>query len=239
MQPCFFHLSGVLPPSEVVPRVKQAIETAYAKRGSAVVERNFAAVDRALESLYKVQVPSAPSGDLHRMPPPPSHAPDFVRRVTARLLEGEGDLLPVSALPVDGTFPTGTARWLKRRIAQDMPVWDPSLCIDCGKCAVVCPHSAIRMKIYAAGRARGRPPGFLSKAYRSHDIADHLLTVQVLPDDCTGCGLCVEICPAHSKSEVKHKSLDMAPVGARRDDRASPMGVLRIYPRDATRHGPP
>jgi len=217
MQPCFFHLSGVMPQSEVVPRVKDTIDKAYSKRGRAVVERNYAAVDRALESLSEVAVPDVPAGDLHRMPPPPDAAPEFVKRVTARLIAGEGDLLPVSAMPVDGTFPTGTAKWQKRQIALDMPVWDPSLCIDCGKCAVVCPHTAIRMKIYRPDALKGAPTGFQSKPYRSRDLPDRLLTVQVLPDDCTGCGLCVAICPAHSKTEVKHKSLDMEPVDSRRE----------------------
>jgi pyruvate-ferredoxin/flavodoxin oxidoreductase len=216
MQPCFFHLSGLLPPGEVVPRVKQAIEDAYGRRGQEIVDRNFAAVERALENLAEVTVPPATVGDLHRLPPVDPLAPEFVQRVTSRLLAGEGDLLPVSALPVDGTFPTGTARYERRDIATEMPVWDPSLCIDCGKCAIVCPHSAVRTKVYPPGDLDGAPEGFLSKLFRSHDLPGHLLTVQVAPDDCTGCGICVEVCPARSKSEARHKSLDMAPVGDRR-----------------------
>jgi pyruvate-ferredoxin/flavodoxin oxidoreductase len=217
MQPCFFALAGVLPADEVIPRIKHAIEAAYAKRGTAVVERNFEAVDRALENMTQVQLPTAPIGDLHRMTLPPDDAPEFVRRVTARLLAGEGDLLPVSALPVDGTFPVGTASWEKRAIAQQLPMWDPSLCIDCGKCAVVCPHSAIRLKVYAPDALEGAPDGFLSKPYASRELVGRRLTVQVAPDDCTGCGVCVDVCPAHSKTESKHKSLDIAPAGDRRD----------------------
>jgi len=217
MQPCFFALSGVLRDDEVVPRIKHAIEVAYAKRGSAVVERNFEAVDRALENMTKVVVPAAPAGDLHRMTLPPDNAPEFVRRVTARLLADEGDLLPVSAMPVDGTFPVGTARWEKRAIAQQLPRWDPDLCIDCGKCAVVCPHSAIRLKVFTPDVLDGAPEGFLSKPYASRELVGRRLTVQVAPDDCTGCGVCVDVCPARSKTESKHKSLDIAPADERRD----------------------
>jgi pyruvate-ferredoxin/flavodoxin oxidoreductase len=143
MQPCFFALAGL---EHLIPQIKHAVEATYGKRGSAVVERNFAAVDRALENLAEVQVPETPTNGHAPVHALADSAPDFVRRVTARLIAGEGDLLPVSALPVDGAFPTGTARWEKRAIAQDMPMWDPDLCTDCGKCAVVCPHSAIRLK---------------------------------------------------------------------------------------------
>ena len=139
-------------------------------------------------------------------------APDFVKRVTARMLEGNGDLLPVSALPVDGAFPTGTARWEKRSLAAEIPIWDPSICIDCGKCAIVCPHSTIRTKVFGPEALEGAPDGFASKDFRSRDLPGMKLTVQVAPDDCTGCGVCVEVCPAHSKEEVKHKAINMTPV---------------------------
>ncbi len=213
MQPCFFALAGL---EHLIPEIKHAIEATYGKRGSAVVERNFAAVDRALENLAEVQVPSSPTNGQVPALALPDSAPGFVRRVTARLIAGEGDLLPVSALPVDGAFPTGTARWEKRAIAQDMPMWDPDLCTDCGKCAVVCPHSAIRLKAYPPSALQGAPVGFLSKPYTSRDLPGHRLTVQVAPDDCTGCGICVDVCPARSKTEAKHKSLDLAPAIERR-----------------------
>ena len=209
MQPCFFHLSGVLPEAEVVPQIKKAVEKTYGKRGRTIVERNLAAIDRAIEDLVKVTVPATTTGDLHRMPPLPEAAPDFVRRVTARMLEGEGDLLPVSALPVDGTWPTGTAKWEKRAIAQELPIWDASICIDCGKCAVTCPHTAIRIKVFTPDALEGAPDSFQSKKYNSRDLPGHLLSVQVAPDDCTGCGVCVDVCPVRSKTEVKHKSLNM------------------------------
>jgi pyruvate-ferredoxin/flavodoxin oxidoreductase len=217
MQPCFFALSGVMPQDEVSDRIKAAIEQTYGKRGSVVVERNFAAVDHALDGMAEVEVPAVATSTLHRMPPLPDTAPDFVQRVTERLLAGEGDLLPVSALPVDGTFPTGTGRWEKRAIAQDLPVWDPDLCIDCGKCALVCPHTAIRLKAYDPSELADAPEGFQSKPFASRELPGRLLTVQVAPDDCTGCGLCVEVCPARSKTEAKHKSLDLAPAAERRE----------------------
>ena len=129
----------------------------------------------------------------------PPDAPDFVQRVTARLLAGQGDLLPVSALPPDGTFPTGTARFEKRAIAHEIPIWDPTICIDCGKCALACPHAAVRMKVFAPEALAGAPDGFRSKSFRSRELPDHQLTIQVAPDDCTGCGVCVDVCPARSK----------------------------------------
>ncbi len=217
MQPCFFHLSGVIPADEVLPKIKASVEAAYGKRGRTVVERNFAAIERAIAELVEVTVPATTGGDLHRMPPLPPQAPDFVQRVTATMLAGAGDLLPVSALPVDGTWPTGTARWEKRAIAQDLPVWDPSICIDCGKCAIVCPHTAIRIKVFPNAALDGAPDGFQSKSFASRDLPDHRLTVQVAPDDCTGCGVCVDVCPAKSKTEVKHKAINMAPAVEHRD----------------------
>jgi pyruvate-ferredoxin/flavodoxin oxidoreductase len=214
MQPCFFALSGVLPRDEAIAAIKTWIEKAFSRRGEEVVARNFAAVDRALDGLRQVQVPAAATATRHRRPTVSEEAPDFVKRVTARMLEGNGDLLPVSALPVDGAFPTGTARWEKRSLAAEIPIWDPSICIDCGKCAIVCPHSTIRMKVFAPEALEGAPEGFEVKDFRSRDLPGMKLTIQVAPDDCTGCGVCVEVCPAHSKEEVKHKAINMTPVDA-------------------------
>jgi pyruvate-ferredoxin/flavodoxin oxidoreductase len=217
MQPCFFALSGVMPAAQATAALKQAIVEAYGKRGESVVDSNLAAVDRALDELVPLPVPEAVEGDRHRLPPPPPGAPDFVRRVTARLLAGEGDLLPVSALPVDGTFPTGTARFEKRALATELPVWDPSLCIDCGKCAIVCPHAAVRMKVYDPQVLTAAPEGFESKNYGGRELPGRKLTVQVAPDDCTGCGICVDVCPAISKLDPGHRSLDLAPAEQRRE----------------------
>ena len=217
MQPCFFHLSGVLPSDEAIVRIKDSIEKAYGKRGQDIVDRNYAAVDRAIQALVEVKVPDETSGDLHLLPPVPAAAPDFVRKVTATMLAGEGDLLPVSALPVDGTWPTATSQWEKRAIAQDIPIWDPSICTDCGKCAVICPHSAIRIKVFPSEDLAGAPESFQSKKFNSRALQDHRLSVQVAPDDCTGCGICVDVCPAHSKTDPEHKSINMEPVLAHRD----------------------
>jgi pyruvate-ferredoxin/flavodoxin oxidoreductase len=213
MQPCFFKLSGVLPEEEAIAAIKRSIEKTYAKRGEEVVRRNFEAVDLSLANLHRVEVPASAEEDgSHRLPPVPAEAPDFVQRVTARMLAGEGDLLPVSALPVDGTFPIGTARWEKRGIAQEIPIWDPSICIDCGKCALTCPHAAIRMKVFEPSAVAGAPSTFPTKEFSSRDLPGMLLSIQVSPDDCTGCGICVDVCPAKSKTEVKHKSINLEPI---------------------------
>jgi len=209
MQPCFFQLSGVLPVEEVIPRIKAGIEKAYGKKGRKVVERNFTAVDRALNELTQVKLAATATSALHRMPPLPSNAPDFVTKVTAHLMRGEGDLLPVSAMPADGTWPTDTAQWEKRSIAQDLPIWDPDLCTDCGKCAVTCPHTALRIKIFPKEQLEGAPEGFQSKAFKSRDLPDHLLSIAIAADDCTGCGICVDVCPAVSKTDPSHRSLDL------------------------------
>lgn len=218
MQPCFFALSGVVDRSAAVRLVKDSVEKEYSRRGQAVIDRNHAAIDRALDGMHRVDVPAV-ADSLHTLRPPvAANAPDFVRDVTARMLAGEGDLLPVSALPVDGTFPTGTARWEKRALADVLPVWDADLCIDCGKCAIVCPHAAIRMKAFPADALAGAPADFLSKPYGGKDLpAGTRLTVQVAPDDCTGCGICVDVCPARSKSDAKHKAIDLLPAMDHRD----------------------
>jgi pyruvate-ferredoxin/flavodoxin oxidoreductase len=212
MQPCFFALSGVLPRTQAVAAIKAWVEKAFSRRGEEVVARNFAAIDGALDALQRVDVPSVATSTRQRRPTVSEEAPDFVKRVTARMMEGNGDLLPVSALPVDGAFPTGTAKWEKRSLAAEIPIWDPSICIDCGKCAIVCPHSTIRMKVFAPEALEGAPESFESKDFRSRDLPGMKLTIQVAPDDCTGCGVCVEVCPAHSKEEVKHKAINMTPV---------------------------
>ena len=215
MQPCFFQLAGILPAEDAIRRIKGFVEKTYAKRGEAVVARNFAAIDRSLAALGHVRLGTV--GADRPVLPPATPQTDFVAAFTARLMAGDGDLLPVSAMPADGTFPTGTTKYEKRAIAQMIPVWDPTICIDCGKCAMVCPHAAIRMNVFPIEAVATAPAGFLSKDFKSRELADHRLTIQVAPDDCTGCGVCVDVCPAKSKTDSSHKAIDMAPVAERRD----------------------
>jgi pyruvate-ferredoxin/flavodoxin oxidoreductase len=211
LQACFFSLAGVLPEAEAIAAIKNAIQRTYAKRGTAILEKNFAAVDLALTELHEVAVPLLVTGELHVRLAVPAEAPDFVQRVTAEMIAGRGDLLPVSAMPVDGAFPVGTARWERRDIAAELPRWDPSICIDCAKCTLVCPHAAIRMKVYSPDLLAGAPQGFQHKEWKSKEQPGMVMTIQIAPDDCNGCGTCADYCPAHSKQVVKHKSIDMAP----------------------------
>ena len=191
--------------------IKHAIEKTYGKRGEAVVRKNWDAVDSALAHLHEVQVPDRVTSGLDIRPPVPVEAPEFVQTVTAPMIAGHGDLLPVSALPVDGTYPTGTTRWEKRNIALEIPVWDEALCIQCGKCVLVCPHAVIRAKVYPADRLGEAPETFKSAPARWREFSEARFTLQVAPEDCTGCALCVEVCPAKSKSEVRHRAINMMP----------------------------
>ena len=199
----------MLPREEAIAAIKHSIEKTYGKRGESVVKKNFAAVDAALDHLYEVKVPAEVTSLFDIRPAVPAAAPDFVQRVTAKIIAGEGDDLPVSAMPVDGTFPTATAQWEKRNIALEIPVWDEELCIQCGKCVLVCPHSVIRAKVYDDSYLAGAPGTFKAVPARWKDLKDRKYTLQVAPEDCTGCTLCVQICPAKSKSEVKHRAINM------------------------------
>ncbi len=211
MQTCFFAISGVLPPAQAIAKIKESIEKAYGRRGADVVAKNFAAVDATLAQLKLVPIPSAASGTRHRQPMVPADAPDFVSRVSAMIMAGKGDLLPVSAFPVDGTWPVSTARWEKRNIAAEIPVWEPEICTQCNQCALLCPHAAIRPKAYPETALEKPPVGFKSVAYKAPDLRGFKYTLQVAPEDCTGCHLCVEICPAHDRKEPKRKAINMAP----------------------------
>ena len=211
MQVCFFAISGVLPRDEAIARIKASIKKTYGKRGEAVVKQNYAAVDSALAHLHEVRVP-ADSRDGAELPPTvPEKAPEFVRQVTAQMIGGRGDALPVSAFPVDGTYPTGTSQWEKRNIAQEVPVWESDLCIQCGKCVMVCPHSTIRAKVYDENELARAPGGFKHMPAKWRELQDKAYTIQVAVEDCTGCRLCVEVCPAKDKSQVSRKALNMHP----------------------------
>jgi pyruvate-ferredoxin/flavodoxin oxidoreductase len=211
MQTCFFAISGTLPQAEAIAKIKEAIQKTYGKRGEAVVRENFAAVDSALAHLHQVDVPSEASSSFDMHPPVPLSAPDFVREVTAHIMADEGDSLPVSALPIDGTYPSGTTKWEKMNIAQEVPVWEEDICIQCGKCVLVCPHSVIRAKVYYKSALEGAPETFKSADARWRELAGQLYTLQVAVEDCTGCQLCVEICPAKDKSRVERKAINMRP----------------------------
>ena len=221
MQTCFFAISGVLPREEAIAAIKHAIEKTYGKRGESVVQKNFAAVDEALSHLHQVNVPGKITAVFDIRPYVPAAAPDFVQKFTARIIAGEGDDLPVSAMPIDGTFPTATAQWEKRNIALEIPEWDEELCIQCGKCVLVCPHSVIRAKVYDDSYLGGRPSTFKSVPARWKDMKDRKYTLQVAPEDCTGCTLCVQVCPAKSKSEVKHRAINMVAQPPLRDSEAA------------------
>ncbi len=211
MQTCYFAISGVLPKDEAIAQIKKAIRKTYGKRGEAVVLKNYEAVDRTLENLIQVNYPDAPTSIHHLNPIVPESAPDFVKRVTAAMLAGKGDQLPVSAFPVDGTWPTGTTRWEKRNIAEEIPVWESDLCIQCNKCAIVCPHAAIRPKVYQPDLLAKAPPTFKSTEFKAREYPGLKYSLQVAAEDCTGCRLCVEVCPAKDKANPSRKALNMAP----------------------------
>ena len=211
MQTCFFAISGILPREEAIEKIKSAIKKTYGAKGDEIVQLNFKAVDGTLANLHEVKVPEKATATIARPLTVPAEAPDLVKQVTALILEGKGDLLPVSAFPVDGTWPTATTQWEKQNIAIDIPVWDEGLCIQCNKCVLVCPHTAIRAKVYDPPALDGAPETFKAVDYKAKDFAGSKYTIQVAPEDCTGCELCVRVCPAKDKSNPKHKSLDMAP----------------------------
>jgi pyruvate-ferredoxin/flavodoxin oxidoreductase len=209
LQTCFFSISGILEPEQAVERIKAAIAKTYGRRGAEVVRRNQAAVDRALEGLHRVELPEQVTA-THRPPPVvPADAPEFVRTVTAAMMAGRGDELPVSALPVDGTYPSGTTRYEKRNISDQVAVWDPDLCIQCGNCSFVCPHSVIRSRYYHPSRLERSPEGFRSAPLNAPGLPDTRYTLQVYVEDCTGCGLCVEACPVSGGGDPVHKAINL------------------------------
>jgi pyruvate-ferredoxin/flavodoxin oxidoreductase len=211
MQTCFFAISGVLPREEAIAQIKKAIKKTYGKRGEAVVQKNFEAVDAALAHLHKVELPAAASSNFDLIPSISSSAPEFVRNVLGEIAAGRGDLLPVSAIPAGGAFPTATSQWEKRNIAQFVPVWDKDLCIQCGKCVMVCPHAVIRAKVYSPELGDKAPATFKWAKPKWKGMETDHYTLQVAPEDCTGCAVCVDVCPVKSKSDASKKAINMAP----------------------------
>jgi pyruvate-ferredoxin/flavodoxin oxidoreductase len=210
LQTCFFALCAVLPRDQAISQIKESIRHSYGAKGEEVVRRNFAAVDAALARLREVPVPAQACSTFERPPAVPATAPRFVREVTARMLEGRGDEIPVSLMPADGTFPSGTAAWEKRNIAEEVPVWRPELCIQCGQCSMVCPHSVIRAKYFHESRLEGSPPGFQSAPINGRGFPGIAFTLQVYVEDCTGCGACIEACPGVSATEPDVKAIYLA-----------------------------
>ncbi len=211
LQTCFFALSGVLPRDEAIAQIKKRIRKTYAVKGDKVVEQNFRAVDTALQRLHEVKVPTKVSSRFERPPVVPAEAPQFVREVTARMFEGLGDDIPVSKLPADGTFPSGTAAFEKRNVAEEVPVWEADICVQCGQCSFVCPHSVIRAKYYDEAQLDGRPDTFKSAPVNVRGYPGVGFSLQFYVEDCTGCGLCVEACPAHSLIDPGIKAINLAP----------------------------
>jgi pyruvate-ferredoxin/flavodoxin oxidoreductase len=209
LQTCFFAISGVLPRDAAIASIKSAISSSYARRGADVVRRNHAAVDQALAGLHRIEVPGQVTSV--RVPPPavPAHAPEFVRNVTGLMLAGRGDELPVSALPADGTYPSGTAAYEKRNISELVAEWDPEMCIQCGNCSFVCPHSVIRSTYYDESLLSGAPPTFRSAPLDARGLPDTRFTLQIYAEDCTGCELCVQACPVAAPGDPERKAINL------------------------------
>jgi len=216
MQTCFFAISGILPKDEAIARIKEAVKKTYGKKGQRLLDRNYSAIDATLEGLSQVSVPGQVSSDFERPAAVPADAPDFVRNVTATLIEGQGNSLPVSLMPLDGTWPTGTTRFEKRNIALELPQWEQDLCTHCGKCPMVCPHAAIRAKVFPVELTDNAPETFQHVQIKGKDFPQgHHISYQIAPDDCTGCGLCAEVCPIRDRKDPTRKALNMKPAEER------------------------
>lgn len=209
MQTCFFELSGVLPPNEAISQIKKAIEKTYFKRGRALIEKNFAAVDQALENLFEVTIPKNRTAEENESLSAAANAPDFFRRVTSMMIAGYGDKIPVSAMPVDGTYPSGTAKFEKRNVSDRIAVWDEASCIQCGNCSFVCPHSVIRSKFYHRDHLASAPDGFRSAPINARGFPETRYSLQVYLEDCTGCKLCYEVCPVEERGDDKKRAINI------------------------------
>ncbi len=222
MQTCFFAISKILPADEAITHIKKAVEKTYGRKGKRIIERNYAAIDAALAGLHEVTVPGSTNTSLEKQPSVPANAPTFIQQVTGEIIAGRGDAIPVSFLPNDGTYPMGSSRWERRNLAKEIPVWDEELCIHCGKCPLVCPHAAIRSKVFPVEQAADAPSSFKFVPVKGKEFADGLqISYQVAPEDCTGCGLCVDICPVKDKSNASRKALNMEPQPALREAEAA------------------
>lgn len=211
MQTAFFALCGILPKEEAIQKIRDTIQKTYGRRGPKVVEQNFAAVDQALATLFPVRIPERVTATEDIRPPVPPGSPDFVREVIGEIIAGRGDQIPVSKMPIDGTFPTATTQYEKRGISLELPVWEPDICSQCGKCVVICPHGVIRAKIVDADILEGAPPEFKTATPRFRDAGGKVYTLQMSVEDCTGCALCTEICPEHDKTDLRRKAINMVP----------------------------
>ncbi|NLW86925.1 MAG: pyruvate:ferredoxin (flavodoxin) oxidoreductase [Planctomycetes bacterium] len=209
MQTCFFYLSGILPQQEAIDAIKKAIKKTYSRKGEQVVQQNYHAVDQSIAHLHEIKVPAAADSNFDMPPVVSEKAPKFVQDVTARIMAGRGDELPVSAMPIDGTWPTGTTQWEKRNIALEIPVWDPAVCIQCGKCSIACPHATIRAKLYDPALLANAPKTFKSIDAKGKEFEGLKWTIQIAPEDCTGCGACVHVCPAKNKTNPARKAINM------------------------------
>lgn len=223
MQTCFFAISGILPKDEAIAQIKKAIKKTYGSKGEEVVKKNYEAVDQTLANMHKIDVPAKTTSTIELPPIVSDKAPDYVKEVLAKIMEGKGDEIPVSQMPIDGTFPTATTMWEKRNIALEVPAWDPEWCIQCGKCSMVCPHACIRIKAYDKENLKNAPAAFKHMDTKGKDFPEgYAYTIQVAVEDCTGCELCVEVCPAKNKRETKLKALNMVPqIPIREQERAN------------------
>ncbi len=235
MQTCFFAISGVLPKDEAIAAIKDAIKKTYGSKGEEIVKMNFNAVDQSVDNLHEVKVPGTANSTIELPPVVSPESPKFVQNVLAKIIAGKGDEVKTSEMPCDGTFPIGTAQWEKRNIALEIPVWDETVCIQCGKCAMICPHATIRMKIYDPEVLNDAPGTFKSVDARGKEFAGEKFTLQVAPEDCTGCGACVHICPAKNKQEPKLKAINMRPqIPLREQERENYKFFLDIPEMDRT-----